>query len=263
MPVIFGCVALVIGLNAFARAWHFRTHSTRTTGRVVAINNGDADGVTTFHPVVAFTNSSGILVTQQSGYGSSSFTFKPGDEIAIRYDSTAPVRVEVDSFQSVWMFPVIVTGLGIFFIVGHYRWMARQKLKTSGGATGAISDPPIVTTVADPDYLKSEQWKDYVANHYPEPFERLQPWTGLGFLSVLAIGIFVGYRIGHPAICPVLALAIGILAYSLAFPIHCPKCKGAVSSRVEESKQDDEKYRQIFHDCPNCRITWVDKKVRI
>lgn len=126
ISVIAGCIFIASGLYMFVKAYDFFTHSTKTTGRVISMSYGDVDGATTYHPVVVFTNLSGIEHTQQSSYGSSTFNFKPGEPIAVRYTSE---RVEVDSFESIWLFPVSFIAMGVFFIIGHFRWLRKMKLK--------------------------------------------------------------------------------------------------------------------------------------
>lgn len=135
---IIGCVVFVIGLWLLARAYDFVAHSTKTIGNVVALNKEDTDDGTFFHPVVAFTDTSGIVHTQETSSGSSLSRFKVGDRVAIRYSTATLRRVEVDNFESIWVFPLFFIGGGTLFIVKHYRWVRKMEVEK----TRAAADNP-------------------------------------------------------------------------------------------------------------------------
>lgn len=135
---IFGCIVFVIGLWLLARAYEFVAHSTKTIGKVVALKKEDADDETFFHPVVAFTDTSGIVHTQETSSGSSLSRFKAGDRVAIRYSTGTLRRVEIDNFESIWVFPLFFIGGGATFLVKHYRWVRKMEVEK----TKAVADNP-------------------------------------------------------------------------------------------------------------------------
>src|SRR5213075_1547158 len=73
ISVIMGVVFLVAGLCMFAKAYDFVAHATKTTGKVVAIDHGDADGATALHPVFMFIDAAGVEHKCRSPYGSSTY----------------------------------------------------------------------------------------------------------------------------------------------------------------------------------------------
>ena len=124
IPTLMGAVFIILGLYLFADAFDFKAHSTPTTGEVVAVNSHR----NAYRPVVAFTDKSGIVHTQETSIGSPSFNYRPGDQIAIRYDTGTRMRVEVDRFQATWALPIFFTLMGVFFIATS-RWVDRTKLR--------------------------------------------------------------------------------------------------------------------------------------
>jgi hypothetical protein len=129
ITVIIGCVFFISGLCMLAKAYDFVTHATRTSGKVVAIDQGDADDVSTIHPVFVFTDATGVEHRCRSPYGSSWFFFAPGQRVPILYDPAVPTHAEIDSFESIWLFSFISMGMGVFFIASHYRWIRKMKLE--------------------------------------------------------------------------------------------------------------------------------------
>ena len=129
ISVIMGVVFLVAGLCMFAKAYDFVAHATKTTGKVVAIDHGDADGATTLHPVFMFTDAAGVEHKCRSPYGSSTYSFVPGEQVTVLYDPAVPTHAEIDSFRSIWLFPLLFMGGGVFFVANHYRWIRKMKLE--------------------------------------------------------------------------------------------------------------------------------------
>jgi hypothetical protein len=114
ISVIMGVVFLVSGIYMLAKACDFVSHANKTSGRVVSIETGDADDATTFHPVFIFTDAAGVEHRCRSPYGSSAFFFKPGEQVKILYDAAVPTHAEIDSFQSIWLFPFMFMGMGVY-----------------------------------------------------------------------------------------------------------------------------------------------------
>ena len=113
------------------------------------------------------------------------------------------------------------------------------------------------------DYLKRGEWKHYSLALYPEPPPAARLRLGLAFCTMMVLGIVAGYLTGYFMSCFLAALIITVYLYSKIWPLRCPKCKGRVLTRIEDSKRDGQDYQQFFHDCPNCQITWIDKKTRV
>lgn len=110
------------------------------------------------------------------------------------------------------------------------------------------------------DYLKNGEWKNYSPAHYPESPKPVQLWLVLAFFAIMALGIIAGYLTGYFRSCLFASLIFSICLHAKFCPIRCPKCHGQVVTRMEDTKQDGQNYRQSFHDCPSCQITWICKK---
>ena len=119
-----GAVFIIVSLYIVADSFNFMAHSTKTTGMVVSVYSHRSAQF----PIVAFTDNSGIVHTQKTAFGSSTFAYKPGDQIAIRYNTgAARTRVEVDGFQAMWDSPIFFTGMGVIFIVIHFLRLNRAN----------------------------------------------------------------------------------------------------------------------------------------
>ena len=129
ISIVMGVVFFVIGFCMLAKAYDFVTHATKTNGKVVTIEQGDANDVTTLHPVFVFTDAVGTEHRCRSPYGSSTFFHVPGQQITVLYDAKVPTHAEIDSFESIWLFPFIFMGTGVFFVVNHLRWRREMQLK--------------------------------------------------------------------------------------------------------------------------------------
>lgn len=100
------------------------------------------------------------------------------------------------------------------------------------------------------DYLKNGDWKQYSVRSYPE---ETKPWLGIADLAILALGTAIGYWIGHYLIAFIAAICTVLYLHSLVHPMRCPKCRGEVLTRIVDAEPG---YRQFYHDCPKCRISW-------
>jgi len=113
------------------------------------------------------------------------------------------------------------------------------------------------------DRKEDQERKNYSLSLYPEIPGRLRPWLFLNLFVFMALGIIAGYWTGYFVTSFVVAIIIGIYVHSLICPLRCPKCGGQVLTRHEDSKVDGQAYQQFFHDCPHCKVTWIDKKNRV
>jgi len=110
------------------------------------------------------------------------------------------------------------------------------------------------------DYLKNGEWKNYPISHYPGAPKAVQLWYVIAFFAIMTLSIAAGYLTGYFRSCFVAALIVAICLYSKVCPLRCPKCRGQVLTRIEETKQDEQRFQQAFHDCPVCQTTWICKK---
>jgi hypothetical protein len=140
-------VTLIIGIAIFAgglfmlvETSEFVTHAARTTGKVESVELGDADGATTYHPVFVYTDSAGVEHRKRSAYGSTTFRFSLGSHVKVLYDPNAPTRARIDSFESLWLFPLLFIGSSLVFITNYYRWKWSTARKSQAQTVGHTHD---------------------------------------------------------------------------------------------------------------------------
>jgi hypothetical protein len=119
-----GSVVAIAGLIWLSKTATFVSKASKASGTVIQMDSSrSSKGGTTYSPVFTFTDSSGIIHTQHSSIGSSSYTFEPGEKVTVLYDSAAPNNSEIDTFGQVWLGPLLVTGFGMAFGGFAYFWL--------------------------------------------------------------------------------------------------------------------------------------------
>ncbi|HXI71453.1 MAG TPA: DUF3592 domain-containing protein [Verrucomicrobiae bacterium] len=252
ITVIMGIVFLVAGFFMFAKTYDFVVHATKTVGQVVAMDHEDTEDGMMLHPVFVFTDAEGIEHRCRSPHGSSLLFTAVGQQVAVLYDAADPKHAEIDSFLSIWFISLGFIGMGLSFFVMHYRWIRKMKRITFS----LKPEPP-------DDRKENQESRNYSLGHYPEIPQRLRPWLVLNFLGFTVLGTIVGYFTGYYISSFIVAIIMTFYVHSLICPLRCPKCGGRVMTRKEDTKEDDLDYMQFFHDCPNCKVTWIDKKTRV
>ena len=117
MFIVVGSLIAIAGLIWLVRTVLFVASATKTPGTVVEVER-----IPTFHkgqiidrPIFTFSDASGIIHTQRTFVGSSSYSFESGDKVTVLYVASEPTRSEIDSFQTIWIGPLICTGFGLLF----------------------------------------------------------------------------------------------------------------------------------------------------
>jgi len=115
-----GVVLVAFGIAMGVRTVMFLGAAETTTAAVVSVRSAQSgtgsDRRTTYYPTVRFFDHDDNAVTAESRIGSSSFNFRPGQEVAVRFLPENPTRFEIDSFMSLWGFTLIPLIIGIAFI---------------------------------------------------------------------------------------------------------------------------------------------------
>jgi hypothetical protein len=65
--------------------------------------------------VFTFTDTAGIVHTQRSSFGYSELSFYAGQPVTVLYESTTSKQSKIYSFQTVWLYPLFITGFGLLF----------------------------------------------------------------------------------------------------------------------------------------------------
>jgi hypothetical protein len=114
--IAIGSLIAIAGLVWLARTITFVMYATKTPGTVIEMERSTTSkGGSTYHPIFTFLDGSGIIHTQRTFIGSSSYTFQVGDKVTVLYYVSEPTRSEIDSFQTIWIGPLIATGFGSLF----------------------------------------------------------------------------------------------------------------------------------------------------
>jgi Protein of unknown function (DUF3592) len=114
--IVIGSLVAIAGLIWLVRTVVFVSGATKASGQVIAMERSEGSkGGSAYHPVFTFADSAGIVHTQRSSFGSSDYSFEAGERVTVLYDSTTPKRSKIESFQTVWLGPVFVTGFGLLF----------------------------------------------------------------------------------------------------------------------------------------------------
>ncbi len=111
-----GSLIALAGLIWLIRTIVFVSGAAEAPGQITAMERSSGSkGRSMYHPVFAFKDAAGIVHTQRSSIGSSSFSFEVGENVTILYDSTAPKHSKIKSFESLWLGPLFMSGFGLLF----------------------------------------------------------------------------------------------------------------------------------------------------
>jgi hypothetical protein len=114
--ILVGSLIAIAGLIWLTRTAWFSLHAAKAAGVVVAMERSESsEGGSTFHPVFTFTDGAGIIHTQRASFGSSTYSFESGERVTVLYDPAVPKHSKIDSFQTVWLGPLLITGFGLLF----------------------------------------------------------------------------------------------------------------------------------------------------
>ncbi len=125
---ITASIALVIGLGFGVFTARFVSHSTVTTGTVTGLNEDSGENGKTYAPEYTFTAQDGRTYNGTSSSSSSSPAYAVGQTIPIRYDQSNPIRNRIDSFGSLWGFPlafILVSALSA--VLGFVMRAAKRR----------------------------------------------------------------------------------------------------------------------------------------
>lgn len=127
-----GILIAVIGAVWLTRTALFVRAASKASGQIIAMERSEgSEGGSVFHPVFTFTDGSGIIHTQLSSFGSSDYSFEPGESITVLYDAATPKHSQIESFQTVWLGPLLITGFGLLFGGFAALWLFLVSRATS------------------------------------------------------------------------------------------------------------------------------------
>jgi Protein of unknown function (DUF3592) len=107
-------VLLAIGAATLVHEARFVRGAERATGTVIDLESRTSDGDLAYYPVVRFTTAEERTVE----FTSSSTSSSPpdvGDHVEVLYDPDDPRDAQLSGFFSLWLWPIVLGGLGIGF----------------------------------------------------------------------------------------------------------------------------------------------------
>lgn len=95
------------GVYAAYTAYRLETRGAATEGIVVAMDESNSDGTTTYSPIVEYQ-----VNGQTYRFDSNNSTYPPqyavGDRVAVRYAQDDPSTAQIDAWSERWLMPVIL-----------------------------------------------------------------------------------------------------------------------------------------------------------
>ncbi len=137
---VFGFIAIGVGMTVAGIAttfytlnWMKQTVITQgTVLRLVCTPAKDSDDSDSYAPEVQFTTPDGISHSFVSSVGTGNrSSFRPGDQVEIRYDPAKPQSAAINRWIYLFLLPIILATLGLIFTVIGLAALW-QKKKTGG-----------------------------------------------------------------------------------------------------------------------------------
>ena len=124
-----GFILLLAGLGlsvgalvSRSRTQRFVQSSLQTQAQVTGLQQRRGNQNTLlYHPVLRFKTKAGTEHEVVSPVGSTPSPYKPGDTVTVLYDPARPEEIRIHTFLHLWLFPLVLGGLGLtFFVVGGF-----------------------------------------------------------------------------------------------------------------------------------------------
>ena len=139
--IIFGSLISLIGLAWLVGTARFVSRANRTMGMITEMTKHAGmthttthDGVVThresqpvYRPIIRFYDRSGNLRDVMESVGTSWKQWEVNQAVPILYAPDNPSNACIDSFTTVWMFPLVTVGMGtLFVVIGKVSWTAQR-----------------------------------------------------------------------------------------------------------------------------------------
>ena len=174
--MIVGCVLLFVGLLLWKNTRSFVARAQPTEGVVIEmLESRDSDGDIMYRPLVRFTTPDGREVTV-TGNASRPAGFSTGETVTVLRDPHDPHDSRLGDFKSLWLGPIILSGIGALFaaiaggifFAGRLGNQKKQYLLAYGNAIqtdvqGVERNTSLEVNGRNPWRITS-QWLDPAAN---------------------------------------------------------------------------------------------------
>jgi hypothetical protein len=140
MILAIGCLIALIGVFWLGGTVRFVWRAERTMGMITEITKHAGpthptahDGVSQdrtakpfYRPIITFYDKSGNLRQVMEAVGSSPNRWQVNQAVGVLYAPDNPDNACIDSFLTVWAFPLLFVGMGgLFIVIGMVRAKAR------------------------------------------------------------------------------------------------------------------------------------------
>lgn len=125
LVLVIGVLASITGMYQFYSTIGLLNRSLTATATVVELvynNEGQAS------PILQYTCNTGSTVTTSLNIAQKPPAYSVGDKVEIIYDTNNSNNVRVNSFFGIWLTPILLTFLGIVFVLIGFAnyWGSRQ-----------------------------------------------------------------------------------------------------------------------------------------
>jgi hypothetical protein len=114
---VFFAIGIVMQIGAivsYQNTNFFIAKSTKAEGTIIDLEHANSR---TYKPVVRFNAQDGEVVEFTSSVGTSPPSYSIGEKVEIRYLSNEPKNAIINNFLTLWLTPLIFSGIGIVFIL--------------------------------------------------------------------------------------------------------------------------------------------------
>jgi hypothetical protein len=105
---------LVIGGWYGYGSWNLVKGGATADGAVVAMDESDSDGSTTYAPIIDYVVDGETYTMNSSSY-SSPPAYHVGQAVRVVYDKANPGKARIDNFWELWLLPIIFISIAALF----------------------------------------------------------------------------------------------------------------------------------------------------
>ena len=113
--VVAGIGLLAGGLLWFRSTAHWVRGASSAPGRILGFVQTSREGKDLYYPLIAFESADGRRIEFRSKIGRERPTYRVNDPVEVLYDPRKPDEAVIRSFSSLWLFPGILTAIGLGF----------------------------------------------------------------------------------------------------------------------------------------------------
>lgn len=114
--ILIGSMIAIVGIIWLGNTASFVMRAAKASGTILEVERSTTSkGRSAYHPIFSFRDASGITHTQRTSTGSGYYSFERGENVTVLYDPSAPKNSKIDSFMTLWLGPLAITGFGLLY----------------------------------------------------------------------------------------------------------------------------------------------------